>query len=188
MLTADLDHVTSLEEFYSSIRSQQEEYHGHDYCHHHDAITKYMENCDSYKELGTHQGGTAAAAVFTHPKKVTLVDMDMGKFNKNRKHFEKYCEDNNIDLEIIVSDSTSINTIGDGADCMLIDSRHVYQHIKKELAVHGKTIRKYIIAHDTNSKPELQRALEEYCQANPEWEMLEYHKENVGYSVIGRKS
>ena len=63
MINAELGHVKTLEEFYSEIRRQQEEAHGDDYCEQHDAIKKYMKYCDSYKELGTHQGGTAACAL-----------------------------------------------------------------------------------------------------------------------------
>ena len=60
MINSELGHVTTMEEFNSEIIRQQEEAHGKDYCAIHKAIKKYMKECDSYKELGTHQGATAA--------------------------------------------------------------------------------------------------------------------------------
>ena len=61
MLNAILDHVTTLDEFYSEIRKQHIEAHGEHYCAQHDAMVSLMAECDSYKELGTHQGASAAA-------------------------------------------------------------------------------------------------------------------------------
>ena len=55
MINSELGHVTTLEEFNSEIRRQQEEAHGQDYCAIHDAICKYLKDCDSYLELGVKQ-------------------------------------------------------------------------------------------------------------------------------------
>ena len=86
MLTAVLDGITTLPEFYKSIRSQQEEYHGKSYCAHNDAIKKYSSDCKSYKELGTNQGATAAAAVFAEFKNITLVDIDHYKLGLAKRY------------------------------------------------------------------------------------------------------
>ena len=75
MLTADLKHVKSVDEFYSEIRSQQEAYHGEDYCAMHDAIRHYMKDCKSYKEIGTHQGGSAAAVMTCDHKPEYMKDV-----------------------------------------------------------------------------------------------------------------
>jgi hypothetical protein len=77
MINSELGHVKTLEEFNSEIRRQQEEGHGEDYCQIHDAIVKYMKDCDSYMELGVHQGGTASAAMLTNPEFVQLVDISL---------------------------------------------------------------------------------------------------------------
>ena len=84
MINAELEHVTTLKEFYSEIRRQQEEAHGDDYCEQHDVLKKYLglPECNTYKELGTHQGGTAACAMLCYPKSVELIDKDQTKYNK----------------------------------------------------------------------------------------------------------
>jgi len=80
MINAKLDHVKTLPEFYTEIRKQQEEAHGSEYCWQHDAMQKLMrEECNTYKELGTHQGASAAAACLTNPKSAELIDINHEK-------------------------------------------------------------------------------------------------------------
>ena len=102
MINAKLDHVKTLPEFYSEIRKQHEEAHGHDYCWQHDGIRKLMSNCETYKELGTHQGASAASACLTNPKEVTIVDIDFTKWRPFETLFRTYCDENNIEIESIV--------------------------------------------------------------------------------------
>lgn len=186
MLTALLENIYTLNDFYQSIRKQQEEYHGKAYCAHHDAITKYAEGCTSYKELGTHQGATAAAACRAGFKTVTLVDRSHYRFEPNRTVFEAYCKNNGVELNVIESDSTHKRTVND-VDVLLIDSKHTYQHCKKELRLHAESVQKYIIFHDTAAKPELKQAVNEFVSNNVEWDIVEDFTDNVGYTVIGRK-
>jgi hypothetical protein len=97
MINAELSHVTTLEEFYESIRSQQEEAHGEDYCAMHDAIRHYMKDCKSYKEIGTHQGGSAAAVMTGDhkPEYMELIDINHEKYRWKLKSLaEPYCKEN----------------------------------------------------------------------------------------------
>ena len=184
MINAELGHVKTLEEFYSEIRRQQEEAHGDDYCEQHDAIKKYMKYCDSYKELGTHQGGTAACAMLCKPKIVELVDKDLSKYNKFlRPIAERYCIENNIKLSVKLADSTGFASLGETVDMLLIDSYHRWFHMEKELEMHHHSVRKYMIFHDTNSVAELQRGVEYFCH-DKKWEIIERGTTNVGYTVI----
>ena len=113
MHTSEVSHVKSVEEFYKSIREQQEEAHGKEYCDQHDAIVKYMAECDSYKELGTHQGATAACAMLLKPKYVELVDINHYKYRwKLQELAEPFCQENNIELVVKEVDSSSL---ADGA-------------------------------------------------------------------------
>lgn len=188
MINAELSHVTTLEEFYSEIRRQQEEAHGHDYCQQHDAIQRLLKTeCKTYKELGTHQGGTAAAALMMKPAKVELIDISMEKYRRFAKPiFEKYCKDNNIELIIKEVSSTSLESLGSQVDLMLIDSRHVRPHMEAELNLHHGNVSKYIVFHDTTAVPELYKGIVNFCARQP-WEIIERGTANVGYTVIKRK-
>lgn len=188
MINSELGHVKTLSEFNSEIRRQQEEAHGDKYCEIHDAIKRYMKDCKSYMELGTHQGGTASAAMLCKPNRVYLVDMDMSRYRKFLAPIaEAFCNENDIELIVKEGDSRSIAHIN-MTDMLMIDSYHHPEHMKKELAIHGHNVRKYILAHDTsiiNGVPNdsLYLVMKDYAAKNG-WTVIEHGTENVGYVVI----
>lgn len=188
MINAELGHVTTLPEFNTEIRRQQEEAHGADYCQIHDAIRKYMSECKSYMELGTHQGGTASAAILTKPKRVYLVDLDMSRYRKYLSPLaEKYCNENDIELIVKEGDSTSFTTIN-VTDMLMIDSYHNAAHMQKELDLHGANVNKYILAHDTSiingkQNDSLYQCLKKFADTKG-WKIVEHGTTNVGYTVL----
>lgn len=197
MLTAKLNHVTSVEDFYSEIRSQQEAHHGEDYCAMHDAIRYYMKDCTSYKEIGTHQGGSAAAVMTgAHkPKYMELIDINHEKYRwKLQSLAEPYCDDYGIELVVTEADSTALNSLSRrNVDMLMIDSLHKRYHMEKELIMHAGYVNKYIVAHDTTiaqDKPldALFRCLSDFCDQNPRWRIIERGESNVGYTVLKRGS
>lgn len=189
MHTSEVSHVKSVEEFYKSIREQQEEAHGKEYCDQHDAIVKYMAECDSYKELGTHQGATAACAMLLKPKYVELVDINHYKYRwKLQELAEPFCQENNIELVVKEVDSSSLASLSRPVDMMLIDSLHRPDHMTKELNLHGVSVNKYIIAHDTYTIPSLQMALENWCNENRSWKVHERGMINAGYTVLKKNA
>ena len=191
MINSDLDHVTTIDQFNKEIRRQQEAAHGIDYCQIHDAISKYMKDCNSYMELGTHQGGTASTALLCKPSTIVLVDKDMSRYKKVLEKLAKdYCMENNILFSAIEDDSTS-NRVKHNVDMLVIDSYHHANHMKKELDVHGNNTNKYIIAHDTsvingNHNDSLYSCLKTFADLNG-WEVIERGITNVGYTVIKKK-
>ena len=195
MLTADLKHVKTVDEFYTEIRSQQEAHHGAEYCAMHDAIRKYMKDCKSYKELGTHQGGSAAAVMTGEhkPEYMELLDINHEKYRWKLKSLaEPFCKEQKIELVIKEADSTSFTSISDrDIDMLMIDSLHKRSHMEKELALHAPCVKKYIIAHDTticqdNPKDALYRCLHDFCENNSQWKIIERGINNVGYTVLKR--
>ena len=189
MITAELNHVKTVEEFYSEIRRQQEKGHGPDYCAQHDAIRKYLPECESYKELGTHQGGTAACVMTAEHKikYIELIDINHYKYRwKLQELAEPYCKENNIELVVRDADSSSLASLGSPVDMMLIDSVHRPDHLIKELQMHAPNVKKYMIFHDTFSVPQLQSVIEGFCLENPRWKVIERGTTNVGYTVIKR--
>tara|TARA_B100001287_G_scaffold42930_1_gene32018 strand:- start:7273 stop:7842 length:570 start_codon:yes stop_codon:yes gene_type:complete len=185
MINAELGHCKDVDQFYKSIREQQEEAHGADYCEQHDALMKYAKDCKTYAELGTHQGGTLACALLAGFKYIEGVDIDMHRYRKFLQPLaEKHAKSKKIVLKIREVDSTSMDSIGPQVDMLLIDSYHRAYHMQKELQMHGGRAKKYIIAHDTWSVSELHDCLEEWCFNNPGWSVLERGKTNVGYTVL----
>lgn len=192
MINSELGHCKTVKAFNKSIREQQEEAHGEDYCAIHDAIRRGMKECKSYMELGTHQGGTASVAMLCKPNRVYLVDIDFTKYNKFLKPLaEKWCERHDIELIVNQTDSTGFGAIN-MTDMLVIDSYHHPAHMKKELDMHGSNVRKYIIAHDTSNmlgKPDerLYLVMKKWCDANG-FEEIERGTTNVGYVVFKKKN
>lgn len=184
MLTADMSHAKNLNEYHSDLTQKQIEHHGDGYCDVHAALLKYMKNCDTYKELGVKQGTTAAAVILSNPKSVELIDKRLTDYNPHKKHFEKYCFNNNIKFRVREIDSTSFLATDRSSDLLYIDTWHVYAQLQKELNLHHAFVNKYIVMHDTHAKPELTKAIKEFLKTNSKWKMIEENKVNVGYTVL----
>lgn len=191
MINAELEHVKTLEEFHREIVRQQTEAHGSHYCDHHSVIQKLASECNSYLELGTHQGGTASCAILQKFKHVQLVDIDMHRYRKFLQPIaEKFCKEHNINLIVMEISSLDKKSMYN-ADLMLIDSMHNSKHMTQELALHGNNIQKYILAHDTHRlfgkvNTTLYNTLENFCKKNP-WEVVERNTVAEGYTLLKRK-
>lgn len=186
MIQADVSECKTLPSFYELIRETQCTAHGEHYCDQHDAVRQYLPSGGSYKELGTHQGATAANAVLCGAKQVTLVDISMGLFEPSRKLFEEYCEQQGTELRVWEKNSLDPATVS-ACDILLIDSYHTRAHMERELEVHAKYVKGHIVFHDTTHRPELFQGIRAYLSRHPEWELLDHQTESVGYTVIGRR-
>ena len=187
MIQASFDSdIVDLKSFYKSIRMQQEKAHGEFYCAHHDLIQKYLPKNGSYKELGTHQGATAAAALLHNPKKMHLVDLSFTLFDATAKDiFERHCIEHNITLTKTQCSSVDSVSVNGEHDILLIDSYHIRPHMEKELALHHKYITSHIIFHDTVAVPSLLEGIQHFCLTNP-WRIVEHIQYNVGSTAIER--
>tara|TARA_E500000318_G_scaffold97854_1_gene98812 strand:+ start:3138 stop:3716 length:579 start_codon:yes stop_codon:yes gene_type:complete len=191
MLTATIENANTLNEFYNQIRSQQEDpkHHGPHYCAHHDMIQEQMKNCESYKELGLHQGASAAAALLSGAKEVHLVDHTLEKYNWQKHLFEKYCEENDVNLNVYECSSIDPKC-AQPTDVLMIDSLHEWRWTIKELNLHAPITKKYIILHDTaivNKRPsDIGPGMTMWCRTNPEWRIVKEVKVNVGAMLVER--
>ena len=191
MINSELGHVKSVKAFNKDIKRQQEEAHGEYYCAIHNAIIKYMKECESYIELGTHQGGTASTALLCNPKQIQLVDIDMSRYKKFLQPLaEKYTKNKNIDFRVLEESSLSIKSTR-RSDMLVIDSLHHPNHMIQELRLHQININKYIIAHDTSvlhgkTDSRLYDCLQNFCLDYP-WKIIERNEQNVGYTVLKKK-
>lgn len=174
-----------LKEYYDLVYNGQKQYHGADYMLVHDEIKERVKGCESYTEFGVNQGTTLCTALFSGVKKARAVELDPKRYNLAKHHFEKYVKENNVDFNLIAGDTLTIDI--EETDVLYIDTRHVYEHLTKELARHGHKAKKYIIFHDTVAGRRLDVAVKEYVQKNPQWEIVTDCKKDVGYMCIGKK-
>lgn len=174
-ITAD-----TLEGFYSQILEQQLKAHGADYCNQHNAIREHVKG-KVYRELGTHQGATAACAFLGGATSVTMVDIKHNLIRPNFHLFEAYAKEHNVGIELIEKNSADKSTVGE-CDVLLIDSLHTPKHLKIELSIHAESVREHIILHDTFTK----RGLFKVASNLAGWKVLVDEQINVGYMVLGR--
>jgi len=193
MIDSKVSHCKTLEEFYKSIREQQEEAYGKHYCDQHDIIQRLMkeEGVNRYKELGVHQGATAANACLLNPKKVELIDITLEKYNRSKHLFEEYCDKNNVELSVKEMDSSSSSSKSQ-CDLLAIDSFHKPEHLIKELNVHADWTSRYIVVHDTSRRfgrpcDALYQTLVRFCNQINSWEISEHNTKSVGVTVIKKQ-
>ena len=179
MIQAKID-ADTLEQFYNQIVTQQLAAHGAEYCNQHFAIRDRVEG-KVYRELGTHQGATAACALLAGAKSVTMVDITHQLIRPNYHLFEAYAKDRGVEIELIENDSHHPSTVGP-CDVLLIDSKHTPTHLRKELELHADSVREHIILHDTNTV----RGLAFVASNLSGWKVEVDEQINVGYMVLSR--
>ena len=191
MIKVNLSHVKTLEDFNTEIIKKQEIVYGKGYCDIHNAIVKYLAKNDVYMELGVNQGGTASTALLCKPQKVVLLDINLNNYREYLSDIaQSFSSKNNITLETIETSSLSKNSTRE-CDLLVIDSVHTYNHITKELEIHSRYVKKYIIAHDTTVVNRVKDdvlfiALTNFCSNNSKWKIIERNENNVGYTVLGK--
>ena len=113
-------------------------------------------------------------------------------------------EENGLDYKFIQANVLEIEI--EETDLLFIDTCHVYKHLKEELRLHSSKVRKYLVFHDTTTFAEVDevsydtlggvfqsegvgiwKAIEEFLQENPEWELIERFTNCNGLTIIGRK-
>lgn len=175
----------SLKEYYNKLCQIQAKRHGDDYLLVHDEIRGRLKKCKDYVEFGVRQGTTLAAAILEHPKKVTAYDINLEWYNKAKELFETYTSSHEIKYSIYEANTLDITI--PMVDLLYIDSTHMYKHLVKELNFHGNNVKKYIICHDTFSRPNLKKAIVEYIKDNKEWHIVTECTINVGFITIEKK-
>lgn len=108
-------------------------------------ILKYASECEHVTEFGIRDGSSLSSILLANPKKVNAYDIKLSVFSLIEE-YKKYAIDNNIDFNVYEADVLSINI--EETDMLFIDTLHTYNQLKKELEIHAKKVKKYIIFHD----------------------------------------
>lgn len=160
-------------------------------------IKSIAEQCDHCTEFGVRDP-TSTYALLAGCSKVTSYD--------------KFDHDNISVVESLAPDflfftEDVLNIEIDETDCLLIDTHHKYSQLSAELSKHASKVRKYIIMHDTTTfgfrdeseykdqpqqvygnGPGLNKAIEEFLQANQNWKLDFKTEINNGLTVLKRLS
>lgn len=149
-------------------------------------LLPYIKPCDSVAEFGIMQGHFLAFVMLNGIKKVRGYDISTEWFDQESKLFYDYAKVNNIDLNIVVGDTSTCDPI-DTVDMLHIDSLHQYNHCSKELKRHAIKVNKFIAFHDVNTVG-VWKAISEFLSSNSDWELTTRNTDGVGFAVIQKSN
>lgn len=169
-------------------------------CVAHLPVLKYFASlCDRVMEFGTRDGHSTVAFIDGCPGTVISVDIERTKIVDLLENTPLPCSR----WKFIQADTSKIIDDVDTDECSLLffDTLHTYEHLKKELAVHGRKAWSYIAFHDTStcgqkdlSGPNpnsigILPAIEEFLAKYPgEYRTVYRTEENNGLWVLERLS
>jgi len=119
-----------------------------------------------------------------NPATVRAYDIKLGWYTQAADLFTQYAADCAIDYRATESDT--LDCVIDPVDVLYIDTLHKYDHLAKELAIHGSKATRFIIFHDTHAQHELKRAVRQYVMANEDWFIVTECDASVGFMTIER--
>lgn len=148
-------------------------------------MPNYLKNCESYRELGTNQGGSASIALLENLKYYELIDKGFKNYRPQQLILDEYVKDK--DIKIVMHEMSSLSVETDvTTDFLLVDSVHKYNHVKQEISIYAPLTTKYIMFHDTHGIPEVYVAVREFLNSTNEWREIENYAKGAGYTVLER--
>lgn len=148
-------------------------------------IKRYASECSSIVEMGVRSMVSSWALLAGHPKQMISIDIDHpSKYNNNLSIAESLCREEGINFKFIQASTMSIEI--EETEMLFIDTIHTFEHLSKELKLHGNKAKKFIILHDTISCPEIVPAITEFINDNKEWKIKEHFTNNNGLMIIER--
>ena len=153
-------------------------------------LKEYGEKCGTIMEMGMRTLVSTWALLASKPVKLTSVDFN---YHPDVELAKKLALSEGVEFEFIEGSTLDLNPCT--ADFLFIDTLHTYEHLKKELSIHGNSVGKYIAFHDTtafrfldqtDSGRGLWPAIEEFLSDNPHWKLELDLQNNNGLAIIKR--
>lgn len=172
-------------------------------------LNAYAQICPHVTELGFRWGCSTYALLAAKPQRLISYDI---VYDAEVEMVKAHATIDGVDFEFINKDVLSVEI--EETDLLFMDTLHHYLQLKRELAMHARKARKYIIFHDTESyatsnesmapnvrpllSPEtvdlydyfpkhgIMAAIEEFLAESPEWKIKERFHNNNGLLVIER--
>lgn len=144
--------------------------------------------CKHVTEMGVRTGVSTIAFLAAQPEVLRCYDIQ--RYPEWSAIEKLACK---TDHKFIVADSRTVEI--DETDMLFIDTWHVYEQLKIELARHPPRVRRFIAMHDTvtfgqvgETPPHggLWAAVEEFLASTSEWKMRTHFENNNGLTVLER--
>jgi predicted O-methyltransferase YrrM len=159
-------------------------------------LRQLASECEEVVEIGCWEGvsttGLFCGLIDGGGKQLRVVDINSGYLATVAARLVPHVEE--VEIQFIHSSSLDVE-LDPAPDMLFIDSWHTYDHLSKELAVHGDAAKKYLVFHDTvtygevsedKSKPGLMAAIDEFMEKSGKWKIKEHFKNNNGLLILER--
>jgi|LakMenE01Jun11ns_1017448.scaffolds.fasta_scaffold9876790_3 hypothetical protein len=154
-------------------------------------LYKYGEMSNSIVELGTRWMVSTYAFLAAKPDRLWSIDIERpdsdkweNQANLNFENILKEANDQGIDYKFIQGDSRTAEIECDSFDLLFVDTIHTSEMVAAELNHWGNKVDKFIIFHDVVLFPEINIAINEFVDKNPQWVELERFSNNCGLLVL----
>lgn len=173
-------------------------------------LNAYAQICPHVTELGFRWGCSTYALLAAKPTRLVSYDI---VYDAEVEMVKAHATIDGVDFEFINKDVLSVEI--EATDLLFMDTFHHYLQLKRELAMHARKVKKYIIFHDTTSfefsnesmapnvrpffdrdtlalydnflKRGLMPAIEEFLAESPEWKIKERFHNNNGLLVLEKQ-
>jgi beta-1,4-mannosyl-glycoprotein beta-1,4-N-acetylglucosaminyltransferase len=147
--------------------------------------------CAHVTEMGTRSGCSTRAFLHAQPEALVCYDLERrpevdpleeAARQAGRPRF-RFHQADVLQVEI------------EETDLLFIDTFHVYEQTRQELARHAGKVRKYLVFHDTTTFGDCGQepgsrgiwpAIEEFLRDNSGWQLVARHTQNNGLTVLRR--
>ena len=143
MKSINLDECVSLDEAFEKYKSMW----GPQLNPRNSQLMECVKECKSVMELGVHQGLSIMTLIMANKDLETVigVDIDLDKWHKKMDGLVlDWIKQGNTEVIMHECDSTDPKCAAE-VDMLHIDSLHHPNHLRKELDLHAKNVKKYIM-------------------------------------------
>jgi len=160
---------------------------------HLDTLYRLARRCRNVTEFGTRNGVSTAALLRARPR--TLVTYDRDRWPAVDTLLAAATETGCTGFTFRQVDVLDVEI--EETDMLFIDTWHVYEQLKQELALHAAKVRKYLVFHDTTTFGEqgetpghrgIWPAIAEFLQSNPHWTLVARYTHCNGLTILKRSS
>lgn len=169
------------------------------------ALRECAAQCDHVTEMGVRTVVSTYALLAGKPKKLVSIDMaHPSEFGATLDLVEEFSKQIGCEFKFI--EENTLNLTIEPTEFLFIDTWHAYKQLKAELEKHQENVSKYIALHDTTSyefhdepfyshlgedwQPQgigIWKAVEEFLQNYPDWEIHYRYTHNNGLTILKRK-
>jgi hypothetical protein len=139
-------------------------------------------------ELGVREGNSTTALLYGQPQQLVCYDVarygqvDLLERLAGNTRF-RFCQQDVLSVQI------------DETDLLFIDTRHTFNQLRQELALHAARVRRRIVLHDTvtfgqvgeDGEAGLLPAVDDFLAAHREWSIEAHHLNNNGLMILCRR-